>query len=80
MVTLIKQGLIQGKGGAESWLLFSLRRREGPHGVTGRESEVNPAPGLQEHVPHSREWGGSGDGKSSGLLFQDVIETGITHT
>lgn len=37
MATLIKQDLIQGKVGAESWLPFSLRRG-GPHGVTVRES------------------------------------------
>lgn len=29
--------------------------------------------------PHSRKWGGSGEGKSSRLLFQDVIGTGIIH-
>lgn len=66
VATLIKQDLIQGKVGAESWLPFSLRRG-GPHGVTVRESLLwtvragHWSPGLQKPVPTA----GSGDGKAA---------------
>lgn len=62
VATLIKQDLIQGKVGAESWLPFSLRRGGPPWGDSEGVPVVNcqswsPVTGFTETCPHSRERG-----------------------